>query len=306
MNRLGKALEGYLSVRRALGYKLRREGMLLPGFVAYLESQGSAFITTQWALRWAMLPADVSAYWSARRLGLVRGFAKHVRAFDPRTEVPSANLIPYQRPRITPYLYTDADIRALLEACQRLRGPLMSATYETLFGLLAATGMRVGEAIGLDRSDFNEHEELLVVRHGKFDKSREVLLHSTTIEALRAYARKRDHVVGRRKSPGFFLSQAGTRLFAQNVWRIFARLRRWAGLPLRPRPPRIHDLRHSFAVHTLLRWYRAGVDVEPRMAVLSTYLGHVSPSTTYWYLTAAPELMGLAAQRLEDALGELP
>jgi len=306
MSRLGKTLEDYLSVRRALGFKLQRAGMLLPGFVAYVESHGSTFITTELALQWAMQPDDAAPYWWAARLGLVRGFAKYVRGFDPRNEVPSAELIPYRKPRSTPYLYTDADIRALLEVCQRIRGPLGAATYETLFGLLAATGMRVGEAIGLDRCDFKENEALLVVRHSKFNKSREVLLHSTTVEALRAYARKRNRVVGRRRSPSFFLSQAGTRLFSQNVWQTFARLRKWAGLPLRPRPPRIHDLRHSFAVHTLLRWYRAGVDVEPRIAALSTYLGHVSPSTTYWYLTAAPELMGLAAQRLEDAQGELP
>lgn len=306
MSDLRKAMQDYLSVRRALGYKLEREGMLLPDFVAYLDRQRSPFITTELAFRWASQSADASAYWWARRLGVVRGFAKHIRARDPRTEVPPADLIPYRKPRVTPYLYTDADVRALMQACRRFHGALKPATYATLFGLLATTGMRVGEAIALDRSDVHEREQLLVVRHSKFGKSREVLLDRSTVDALYAYARTRQRIVPRANSPSFFISQARTRLQYQHVWESFARLRRWAGLPDRPRPPRIHDLRHSFAVHTLLRWYREGVDVDARIAALSTYLGHVSPSTTYWYLTAAPELMGLAAQRLERALGDLP
>lgn len=306
MSELRKTLQDYLALRRALGYKLKREGMLLPDFVAYVERQGSTFITRDLALRWAMLPADASAYWWARRLMMVRCFARHRRTVDPRTEVPASDLIPYRKPRVTPYLYTDHDIQALMRECERLQTLLMAVTYRTLLGLLAVTGMRVGEAIGLDRTDIDDKNELLVVRHSKFGKSREVLLHPTTLKALNAYERVRDDVFPRAGNPSFFVSQAGKRLFPQNVWRVFDRLRRWAGLAERPRQPRIHDLRHTFAVNTLLRWYREGADVEHRISALSTYLGHVSPSTTYWYLTAAPELLGLAAQRLENAWGDLP
>jgi integrase len=306
MSGLREVVGHYLSLRRALGYKLEREGMLLPDFVAFVEDQGSQHITTELALRWACQPLGASSYWWARRLGMVRRFAVHVRALDPRTEVPATDLIGYRKPRRTPYLYTDADVQAVMRECARLRGPLASATYATLFGLLAVTGMRVGEAIALDRSDVDEHHQLLVIRHSKFNKSREVPLHASTIEALQVYSGKRDRRRRRAKSPSFFVSHAGTRLWAQNVWERFSRLRRWARLPSRPRPPCIHDLRHSFAVATLLRWYREGDDVEAKLPLLSTYLGHVSPSTTYWYLTAAPELLGLAAQRLERAWGDRP
>ncbi len=303
MNGLGEIVEEYLSVRRALGYKLEREGMLLPKFAVFLEAQGSPHLTTELAVQWATQPVDASPRWSSCRLGMVRRFALHVSALDPSTEVPPVDLIPYRKTRHQPYLYTDADVRALMQACARLRG-LGSYTYATLIGLLAVTGMRVGEAIALDRSDLDPGEQVLIIRHSKFNKSREVPLHSTTFEALNAYARKRDRVLPRPKSPSFFLSRAGARLLVQNVWERFSRLRRWAGLTGRPRPPRIHDLRHSFALNIILRWYREGVEVEPRIARLSTYLGHVSPSSTYWYLTATPELLRLAAQRTERRGGE--
>ena len=306
MSGLREAVRPYLSMRRALGYKLKREATLLPNFVDFVEKAGAEHITTELALRWACQPAGASSRWWAKRLGMVRRFALHLRAFDPRTQVPAPDLIPYRKSRRTPYLYTDADVRALMRECARLRGPLAPATYATLLGLLAVTGMRVGEAISLDRSDFDERQALLVIRHSKFDKSREVPLHATTVDALRAYGRERDRVHRRRKSPSLFVSNTGTRLWSQNVWQLFARLRQLAALPCRPRRPRIHDLRHSFAVATLLRWYREGADVEVRLPLLSTYLGHVGPSTTYWYLTGAPELMELAAQRLESAWGAMP
>jgi integrase/recombinase XerD len=304
MNGLGEVVQEYLSVRRALGYKLEREGMLLPKFAGFVEAQGSPHLTTELAVQWATQPVDASPNWSSRRLGIVRRFALHASALDPRTEVPPADLISYRKTRHPPYLYTDADVRALMQACTRLRGRLRPFTYATLIGLLAVTGMRVGEAIALDRSDLDEGEQVLTIRHSKFNKSREVPLHSTTFEALNTYARKRDRVLRRPKSPSFFLSRAGSRLLTQNVWATFSRLRRWAGLTGQPCPPRIHDLRHSFALNIILRWYREGVEVEPRIARLSTYLGHVSPSSTYWYLTATPELLRLAAQRVKRRGGE--
>lgn len=304
MSRLHEAVRRYLSLRRALGYKLEREGRLLPDFANFVQAHDSQYITTELALRWACQSSGASSYWRARRLGMVRQFALHVRAFDARTEVPLTGLIPYRTPRRTPYLYSSSDVRALMQGCAHVRGPLAPATYATLMGLLAVTGMRIGEAMALDRSGFDERRQLLVIRHSKFNKSREVPLHATAVDALRAYGGQRDRVHRRPMSPNFFVSNRGTRLRASNVWEIFAKLRHHAGLPSRPRPPRIHDLRHSFAVRTLLHWYREGTNVEAKLPLLSTYLGHVSPSKTYWYLTSAPELMGLAAQRLERAWGE--
>lgn len=308
MTGLQQAVKDYLAVRRALGFKLEREGHLLPDFAAYIEHRGSAFITTTLALAWATQPANATPTWLATRLGFVRGFAQYMRSIDPRTEVPSRELIGYRRVRPVPYIYSDEDVRALMQAAEKiLPHPLMQSTYTTLVGLLAATGMRVGEAIALDRSDFHEREAVLIIRHSKFGRSRQAPLHATTCAALQAYGRRRNRLFPRPKAPSVFVSQAGTRLLYQNVHRIFLRLIRKARLEARrPRRPRIHDLRHSFAVRTMIDWYRAGHDVEARLPRLSTYLGHVSPSTTYWYLTAVPELLGLASERLERALGDLP
>jgi integrase/recombinase XerD len=233
----------------------------------------------------------------AHRLGAVRRFARHRRAFDPRTEVPPADLIPYQKRRLTPYVYTDQEIAAVMREARRL-DPLKAATYTTLIGLLAATGIRVGEAIALQDDAIDRRAAVLTVRDSKFRKSRHVPIHPSTLQALQDYVSVRNRLCPIRRSSTFLVSRAGTRLLEQNVWFTFARLRKRAGLaqPHR-RPPRIHDLRHTFAVRTLTAWYRQGIDVERRLPWLSTYLGHVSPSTTYWYLTATPELLALASER---------
>jgi len=234
---------------------------------------------------------------------MVRGWARYLSARDPCTEIPPVDLVPARAVRQPPYLYTDADVRALLRACAQLRAPLKRATYTTLFGLLAVTGLRVGEAIGLNRADVLTDEGHLIIRHAKFNKSREVPLHATTVVALQAYARTRDCRMRHPQHPSFFLSQTGRRLLVQNVWHTFARLRRVAGLPSQPRAPRIHDLRHSFAMQTLLQWSRDDVDIPPRMPLLSTYLGHVRPSMTYWYLTTTAELLERAAERRQRQRG---
>ena len=297
MTALRRHLQDYLTLRRALGYRLAREGMLLPAFITFLEAHRSPHITTAAALAWATQPVDATPSWIAKRLTMVRGWARYLSALDPRTEIPPVDLVPARTVRPHPYLYSDADVRALLQACTQLRAPLKRATYTTLFGLLAVTGLRVGEAIGLDRADVLTDPGYLLIRHAKFNKSREVPLHATTVAALQAYARTRDRRWPHPPHPSFFLSQTGRRLLVQNVWQTFARLRRVAGLPSHPRAPRIHDLRHSFAMQTLLRWSHEGVEIQPRMPLLSTYLGHVHPSMTYWYLTATPELLERAAER---------
>jgi integrase/recombinase XerD len=306
MTALRDLVDEYLALRRALGYKLHRESWLLPRFVSFLERHGQTRITTGLAVEWASEPVCATTATAAHRLTMVRGFAEYVRAQDPRTEVPSRDLIPIPKRRQPPHLYTGAEVQALLAACWRLHSSRTRWTAFTLFGLLAVTGLRVGEAVGLDRPDVDLREGRLVVRHAKFNKSREVPLHPTTVEALRHYAHHRDALHPHPRSPSFFLTLAGTRPFVQNVWQTFARLRRLAGLTGGPRPPRIHDLRHSFAMNTVLRWSREGRDLQARLPVLSTYLGHVGPSTTYWYLTATPELLELAAQRVEPWHGARP
>jgi integrase len=234
---------------------------------------------------------------------MVRGFAKYLTALDARTEVPRRELLPRSSSRkLIPYIYTDADICALIRSTQILDG-LKQMTYATLIGLLATTGMRVGEAIALDRQDVNVSAGMLVVRHGKFGKSRELPLHATTSAALSAYARDRDLALRYPRSPSFLLSLAGTRLNYKNVHFSFLRLLRASGLDARHCRPRIHDLRHTFAVNTLLRWYREGVAVDARLPSLSTYLGHVSSASTYWYLIATPELLQRASQRVERLVG---
>ncbi|MBA3396164.1 MAG: tyrosine-type recombinase/integrase [Deltaproteobacteria bacterium] len=301
---LHRILRDYLGVRRALGYKLDRAGRLLPGFVTFLDESSAAFITTQLALTWATQAGRGGPPWFATRLGLVRPFAKYVSALDPRTEIPSVDLLPGRRRRGTPYVYSEEDVQALLTAARSLRSPFIASTYTTLLGLLACTGMRVGEVLALDRSDLDPRHGLLLVRHSKFGKSRLVPLEVTTLRALTKYGRERDRTIRPAKSPSLLVSSVGSRLDYRGVHHVFLRLLKSADLAdRRPRRPRIHDLRHGFAVTTLLNWYRAGVDVQSRLPLLSTYLGHVSPSSTYWYLTATPQLIMLAHQRLERALG---
>jgi integrase/recombinase XerD len=307
MSALREALQEYLQLRRALGFKLEREGLLLPQFLNFLEQEDATHITSSLAMRWAMTPSTASSRWWAVRLGEVRGFARYMAVREPCTEVPSPDLLPLPASRrLVPFVYSNADVRALIGAANALHG-LKQSTYATLLGLLSVTGMRVGEVIGLDRSDVDWRAQLLLVRTAKFGKSREVALHPTTIKALRAYARVRDQALPHPRSPALLLSLAGTRLLYQNVQDGFAHLLRRIELSRRPsRRPRLHDFRHAFAVNTLVRWYREGLNVEAHLPLLSTYLGHVNPSQTYWYLTATPELMQLAERHARKALRERP
>lgn len=305
MSPLRRCLVDYLRLRRALGFKLERAGRLLDDFVTFAEQTGAETLTIELALDWATLPQGTEPVWLAQRLGVVRGFARYLHTVDPRTQVPPPDLLPGRYQRISPYLYSDDDISALMDGARSLRPPLRSATYETLIGLLAVTGMRIGEAMRLDRDDVNWADGLLTIRASKFGKTRALPLHKSTGGALRTYGTRRDRLCPHPQGPSFFVSTAGTRLGHPNVQPTFRIIRRHAGLdrPTSGRSPRIHDLRHSFAVKTLLGWYRAGLDVAARMPLLSTYLGHADPARTYWYLSAAPELLALAARRLEHRGG---
>ncbi|TME25722.1 MAG: integrase [Chloroflexi bacterium] len=301
MSGLNQAVEDYLTTRRALGFKLERHGRLLPHLVGYLERAGAATVTTELALAWAT-QSEGHPDESAKRLSVARGFARYLQTLDSNAEVPAADLLARQQRRASPYLYSYADVVALMAATSTLRFPLRSATYRTLIGLLAVTGMRVGEAIGLVRDDLDWSHRRLIIREGKFGASRELPLHPSTIDALEMYARLRDQCWPQPRSP-FFISMAGTRLIHENVHWTFRRLVRHVGLQPRSAScrPRIHDLRHTFAVNTLIDWYRSGVDVGAWMPRLSTYLGHAAPAWTYWYLSATPELLSLAAARLDQS-----
>lgn len=303
---LRPALADYLSLRRALGYTLRRSEKLLLQFIAYAETCGADRVTIDLALAWARLPADADVEWWSSRLAVVRKFAAFLCTVDPDTEVPPRDLLPAAKShRATPYLYSDEDIAALIEAATNLGSALRVLTYQTLIPLLAVTGMRVGELIRLDRRDVDLEAGVLTVWLSKFGKSRELPLHPTTLAALRAYLARRDQLYPKPSAPSLFISTAGTRLLYCNVHLDFSRLVRRAGLVPRSKDcrPRIHDLRHSFAVRTVIEAYRADANVAARLPLLSTYLGHADPANTYWYLSAAPELLGLAGQRLERSLG---
>jgi integrase len=306
MNVLRSALEDYLALRRSLGFKLDRAGRLLAQFIAYCEAVGAETVTTELALSWATLPEGGSPSWLAQRLSVVRGFARHFALIDGRSEVPPADLLPDRTHRATPYLYSTEEILRLMAAAGTLPSPLRRATFSTLVGLLSVTGMRIGEALRLDRDDVDLAQRILVVRDSKFGKSREIPVHETTARALGAYARRREELCPQASSPAFFVSLAGTRLRYDGFHLTFLGLVREAGITPRSATcrPRPHDLRHTFAVSTLIGWSRDGGDVEPRLARLSTYLGHVHPANSYWYLSAAPELLSLAAVRLEAATGE--
>jgi integrase len=305
MTALSQALADYLAMRRILGFKLTRAGKLLEQFIAYLEERGEDHLTTETALAWATLPTGTHGSWLSTRLSIVRGFAIHLRGIYPATEVPPTNLLPGRNRRATPYLYSEQEITSLIATAATLRTSHRKATYRTLIALLAVTGMRVGEAIGLDHDDFDTIAGLLTIRNGKFGKSRELPLHPSTVTALGNYLRRGDRPRLPPNTPALFVSQAGTRLLYDSVQNTFHQLVRRAGLTPRSAAcrPRLHDLRHGFAINTILDGYRDGGDPGPRLAVLSTYLGHVDPGKTYWYLSAAPELLKLAGDRLERHLG---
>jgi integrase len=242
---------------------------------------------------------------------MVRGFAKWVSAIDPRTEVPPEGLLPCQYRRKPPYIYSDDEIDRIIRAAQKLPSSmgLRAVTYATIFGLLIATGMRVNEVLGLDREDVDLAEGVLTIRQTKFDKSRFVPIHSTTGRALEDYAEKRDRALSQPATPGFFISERGTRIKGCSVRYNFAKISQKIGLRAPAKGhghgPRLHDMRHRFAIRTLIDWYRAGLDVEREIPKLSTYLGHVHVNDTYWYLEADPEILQLATERVVEARKEV-
>jgi integrase len=299
MSQLRTALERYVDMRQGLGYKYVGPARRLSDFVSFMHARGAETITTELAMAWVTKVGKQPTW--AIRLTDVRCFAQHLAHFDPATEVPPADAVPIPR-RVKPYIYSDAEIEALLAAALALppADALRRWTYYCLFGLIAVAGLRHSEALNLCRDDVDLDQGVLTIRRSKFGKSRLVPLHATTVAILRDYSARRDAHLAQPRSPYFFVAEQGGRLLHQYVHRVFWQLSRQIGLRQKGQRhgPRIHDLRHRVAVKTLLRWYRAGEDVERQLPVLSTFLGHVGVRDTYWYLSAAPELMDHAARRL--------
>jgi len=299
MSGLREQVGNYLRLRRGLGYKLIEHEHFLNQFLDYLEETQATTITAENALAWAKLPVGTNPRWHGARLSAIRGFALWAQAFDPDIQVPPTGLLPMRTPRATPFLYSEDQIRALMDAAASLVPALKAATFRMLIGLLAVTGMRAGEAVRADVTDLDLDEATLTVRSTKFGKSRLLPLHASVVDELRDYLSLR--AAG--ALPGvmaLLVSAAGTRLTYDNAHKVFKKLTAQAGIKTRSPAcrPRMHDLRHSFAVNTLLDAYRSGGDVAERIPLLSTYLGHTEPANTYRYLHAAPELLALAADKL--------
>lgn len=305
MSRLREAAADYLAVRRSLGFKFSGYDAMLGDFLDHLERSSETTVTVQAALAWATAPVGCScSYWSSR-LSAVRGFARYLQGIDPSAEVPPVDLLAGRRERRDPYLYSPSDIARLVAAAASLRPALRGTTYETLFGLLSCSGMRVGEAIALDRENVDLGAGVVEINDAKFRKHRELPLHPTAVAALRRYAEVRDQLCPRPKVPSFFVSMRGTRLLYVCINEVFRMLVADLKITTPPGavPPRIHGLRHRFATATLEDIHRSGADPEGMLPVLSAYLGHGDPAWTYVYLDASPELLRLAAERLERLEG---
>ena len=307
MNALTRYLEQYLKLRRRLGFKLDKASRELHQFVRFAQEAKAPYITTALAIRWATQSTNCQPATCGARLSMVRQFARYLRAVDPRHEIPPDGLLPGRCHRKTPYLYRDEQVVQLLQAAQQMPSPkgLRAATYTTLFGLLAVTGMRLGEAIGLDQDDVDLDQGLLKVRQAKFNRSRWVPLHPTSQKALQHYRRLRDRLCPHPQCPSFLLSEQGTRLSGcrARYWFIWLSHRIGLRQPTDPHGPRIHDLRHRFVISTLRHWYQTGQDVEAHLPELATYIGHGHVQDTYWYISATPELLQLATERLESKKG---
>jgi integrase len=303
-------LDDYLELRHKLGFKMVDAAHELHHFVRFAQQRKSFFITVKLALEWATRSSGCHPAQQSARLRVVRRFAEYLSAIDPRTEVPPKGLLPYRNLRKPPYFYSDPEVGKLVQAAQKIPSPkgLRSATYSTLFGLLAVTGMRLGETIGLDLEDVDLEQGILNVRLTKSNKMRRVPVHATTLAKLRQYRQLRDQTFPNSKCPSFLLSEQDTRLtgWAARRWFIILSLQIGLRSPSDHCGPRIHDLRHRFVIKTLCEWYRAGQNVESHLPELSTYIGHGHVRDTYWYISATPELLLLATKRLEQKQAKEP
>jgi integrase len=310
MNSLRQALQEYVDLRRGLGFKMHDEGLLLPRFVSFMEEHYAEHISARLALEWAQSGSVQPAEW-ARRLCFVRGFARHRSATDNLTEIPPLGLLPHRSKRAKPHLYTEDEIKRLLDAALELPVAWPSTSlrpwvFYCLIGLLSVTGMRLSEALNLELSDVDLKQAVLTIRGAKFGQWRFVPIHPSTCAVLAHYIERRGKFFRNPASTYLFLSRSGTRLDVGRVHRAFYTLSHGTGLRAvgASKGPRLHDFRHRFAVQTLTRWYQSGKDPGREMPLLSNYLGHVCIAGTYWYLSANPELMAQAMARMERRWGE--
>jgi integrase/recombinase XerD len=289
---LHERAEEYLRLRRALGFRLEHAGYILPQFAGYLEQHGAVTVTAEHAIAWAQLPRGVHPVTWTHRLSAVRGFATWLRTIDPATEIPPRGVFPGQGRRPAPFIFTGEQFAAVIAGCAVLRPSLRAEACTALFGLLAVSGVRIGEALAIPAGGIDLDAGLLPVMPAKSRCQRILPLHPTAVAALRNYDALRARSFPR--ATAFFVSEKGTPLSRQLALTSFRKACAAAGIPGRPR---LHDARHSFAANTLLEWYRSGEDIAAQMPALSGYLGHTTPEGTFWYISAVPELMQLAAAR---------
>jgi integrase/recombinase XerD len=304
---LSKELDRYLTIRRSLGYGLGTTERNLRKFVAFAESENAEYIGTALFLRWQEAFGSANVQTWARRLGMVRLFAQWLHCLDARHDVPPEGLIPGRYRRKRPYIYSDEEICRIVEAAAELPSinGIRALTISTLFGLIAVTGLRISEALSLDVADVDLDTGVLTLRRGKLGKARLLPVSDSTTVRLAEYAGERDRLLGA-PSKAFFVSDRGERVTDCGARYNFATVCQSIGMRSAQkfnrhgRGPRIHDLRHTFAVRTLLNWYRTDKDPTREMIKLTTYLGHTTPAHTYWYIEAVPELLELASRRLDE------
>lgn len=307
MNTITEAVYEYVDLRRSLGFKLVHVDQLLLQFATFLEQQGATYITQELALAWAQQPTNVQRSKWAERLSIVRGFARYRHGSDPRTEVPAPGLLPYRPKRTKPFIYAEEEIEALLTAARNMpyhgeRQAMLPWTYYCLIGLLHVSGLRIGEARDLALQDLDLDAGLLTVRAGKHGRTRLIPLHESACDVLADYVdRRQHHWIGHPIPENLFLSTKGTPIDPRYAQQTLRKLCSQVGIqrPDGGRPPRLHDFRHTLAVRTLENWYRQDQDPDRMLPILSTFLGHVGVSDTYWYLENSPGLMTEAMRRLE-------
>jgi integrase len=304
MKSLQHHLREYIAARRALGAQLQEPARTLSGFVEFLGRKRAKFITIALALEWSQQSQNVQRATWARKLSMVRQFARWLSVIEPRHQVPPSRLLNVRHRRNKPHIYSDQEIAQLMAAAFALPSPrgIKGLTLGTLIGLLATAGLRPGEAAALENQDVNFQARVLVIRDSKFGKSRHVPVHKSAVAALENYVRERNRLFPLPCSPAFFVSDRGRALDLGAVRRWFCKISRSCGLRRDPggkrcgRGPRLQDMRHSFATKRLVEWYRTGSNVPLQMPKLATYLGHSSVGCTYWYIEAVPELLELATE----------
>ncbi|MBF0365513.1 MAG: tyrosine-type recombinase/integrase [Oligoflexia bacterium] len=300
MKTLKKRLDEYIKMKRLMGFKMQRSEYELKRFIDFIAKKNKKTITLELVLSWIKRSKTSRNITKRKHLVMIRKFLCFLNQEDTKIPIPNLNLIPIEaNQKYKPYVYTDKEIKEILKATRILTN-FCQHTYETLFGLLAVTGMRIGEAIRLNQEDFNEKDGVLLIRDSKFGKFRELVLHKTTVKALQRYLLFKKKYFKIIPTNAFFISMSRKRLIYENINFIFIKILGPAGLKTtKPNRPRLHDLRHTFAIRSIIDCYKSKGNCEKRLYELSTYMGHSSPANTYWYLTAVPELLAEGVKKLE-------